>query len=154
MKQKSKIFLEKIEGTWLSQRTIYCLKTKNFYNNHSKIKISRKNNSQKSNSEINEMYHYKDLNTSRNNSTYNFSSQTFPFNEGLIKKNTNNYTENYKYKIYSINCLQIESIKKHIEYIEYIYFINKNFRISIITIKKLKKYLSISFSSEIKVINN
>nr|YP_009297951.1 hypothetical protein Plocam_053 [Plocamium cartilagineum]AOM67889.1 hypothetical protein Plocam_053 [Plocamium cartilagineum] len=154
MKQKLQSFLEKIEGIWLSQRTIYCLKTKNFYNNYSKVNISKQNNLRKSNLERNEIYYYKDLNTSGNNYIYNFISKSFPFNEGLIRKNTNKYIENYKYKIYSINCLQIESIKKHIEYIEYIYFINKNFRISITTIKKLKKYLYISFSSEIKVINN
>lgn len=154
MKQKSQFFLEKIEGIWLAQRTVYCLTTKTFYNNHSKIKISKKYNPQKINSEINEIYHYIDLNTLENNYNYHFLSQVFPFHEGLIKKNTNKYTENYKYKIYSINCLQIESIKKDIEYIEYIYFINKNFRISITTIKKLKKYLSISFSSEIKMMNN
>nr|YP_009546537.1 hypothetical protein [Gelidium kathyanniae]AYO27885.1 hypothetical protein [Gelidium kathyanniae] len=114
-------FIEKLEGKWYSNQTIYFIsnkKTKNYRNTMI----------------------FKEENLKQYNSPHIIY-------EKLAYKNLA-----YSYTILSDNCIKIlsESKAHNIKYIEYIYSISQNFRISIVYIKNLQKCLAVSFNSYIK----
>nr|YP_009565029.1 hypothetical protein [Gelidium galapagense]QBA96380.1 hypothetical protein [Gelidium galapagense] len=119
-------FIEKLEGKWYSNQTIYFMlskKTKSYRN----TMIFKKN-------------FFKEDNLKQYNSPHIIY-------EKLAYKNLA-----YSYTILNDNCIKIlsESKAHNIKYIEYIYSISQNFRISIVYIKNLQKCLAVSFNSYIK----
>nr|QCI09088.1 hypothetical protein [Inkyuleea mariana] len=153
MKLNLEMLLEQMEGDWISQKTLYYLKKKYIYNNKSNIKILKLNNFTNNiikNSSNYNIYNFQYSNK-KNNDLYFFSKKS-NYSSGNIKKISSNDIQNYHFQLISSNCLIIQTMEKNIKYIEYIYYINKNFRISITLLKKINQYIAIAFTSYIRII--
>nr|YP_009296206.1 hypothetical protein Sebd_054 [Sebdenia flabellata]AOM65141.1 hypothetical protein Sebd_054 [Sebdenia flabellata] len=152
-------FLTNLEGEWISQQTVYYINTKKVNVHKIKNKIMRMKTNNINiidtlSSSTNNIYtlKYVDLNTD------NISSNIFivrdQSNLGHLQKIYSESKQNYIYKLCSDSSLQIQYIDKVNCYSEYIYVLNKNFRISIGIMKKLEKYIAVSFTSHIKTIKS
>nr|YP_009296002.1 chromophore lyase [Schizymenia dubyi]AOM64937.1 chromophore lyase [Schizymenia dubyi] len=141
-------FLQKIEGEWLSQETIYYLQTKYEQNNLSTVNIKylASNKKQDKKSEA-----YKITYNINNFLSEYYFSHLYDNNFGIIEKYTNKHNKTYEFKIHSHNCIEIKTYKANIEYIEYLYLIDHNLKLSLSLLKKFDKYISISFNSKIKI---
>nr|YP_010195932.1 hypothetical protein LK221_pgp123 [Gracilaria bursa-pastoris]UAD83329.1 hypothetical protein [Gracilaria bursa-pastoris] len=141
--------LNKLEGKWKCQRTHYFIHHNKVSYDQKEIKLKQIHNiSQK---EDNVLYHYQ-LNNSKNyQKTYYLFFKKEQSEFGKLHKITNDEIKYYRFKIYTHDCIKIESVKARIVYYEYIYFINPKFKITISVLKENQKYLAISFISEIKI---
>nr|YP_009546314.1 hypothetical protein [Gelidium gabrielsonii]AYO27662.1 hypothetical protein [Gelidium gabrielsonii] len=119
-------FIEKLQGKWYSNQTIYFISSKKI-KNYRNTMIFKKN-------------FFKEDNLKQYNSAH------------IIYEKLASENSAYSYTILSDNCIKILSESKtyNIKYIEYIYSISQNFRISIVYIKNLQKCLAVSFNSYIK----
>nr|UAD87797.1 hypothetical protein [Gracilaria textorii] len=148
-----KNIVNKLEGKWICQRT-------NYFIHHNKISYGQKeiklkqihkiNISQEENDIVN---HYQLHNLQNNQKTYYLFFQKEQCDFGKLHKITNDQIKYYRFKIYTYNCIKIESVTERIVYYEYIYLINPKFKITISVLKENQKYLALSFISEIKISN-
>nr|YP_010197981.1 hypothetical protein LK227_pgp121 [Gracilaria multipartita]UAD86397.1 hypothetical protein [Gracilaria multipartita] len=145
--------LNKLEGKWKCQRTNYFIHHNKASYDQKEIKLKQINNIHILQKKDNILYHYKLNNPKNNQKTYYlfFAKEQSEF--GKLHKITNDQIKYYRFKIYTHNCIRIESVKERILYYEYIYFINPKFKIIISVLKENQKYLAISFISEIKISN-
>nr|YP_010198972.1 hypothetical protein LK147_pgp119 [Hydropuntia urvillei]UAD88421.1 hypothetical protein [Hydropuntia urvillei] len=144
---KYKNILNKLEGTWICQRT-------NYYIDNNKINDYQKEIQIKKIHTINNLkakdYFFDKYQIFNKNIQYLFF-QPNKSELGKVQQIINNQIKYYKFKICTSNYIKIEFIKTNVIYYEYIYFINSRFRITICILKKNYKYLAISFISEIKI---
>nr|YP_009511239.1 hypothetical protein [Gracilariopsis longissima]AXI97116.1 hypothetical protein [Gracilariopsis longissima]UAD89032.1 hypothetical protein [Gracilariopsis longissima] len=147
-------FLSKLEGNWMSQTTNYFTNTKKIEYNQSYIELKKVENiSDISKNNKNMLCNYILYNKNNQIQGYYIFFKDSKSHYGNIKKVTNNQIDHYIFRIYTNNCIKIEYVENDIIYQEYIYFINDRFRITISLLKKYYKYLSISFISEIKILD-
>nr|YP_010502485.1 chromophore lyase CpcS/CpeS-like protein [Grateloupia turuturu]UXC96898.1 chromophore lyase CpcS/CpeS-like protein [Grateloupia turuturu] len=149
MKFKINKFLKAMEGSWISQKTTYYLKTNQICCNQFNYVI-KKNKTLRNNSNAGELNCLEFYDTNNNKKDYYNFSPTNQDNLGFITQHSNKNLDNYKYSIYKHDCLKIEYKAANIEYIEYIYAINETFTTNVSLLKKSDKYMAISFSSNIK----
>lgn len=148
MSLQLKSLFENVEGSWLYNKTIYYLDAKKININKSQKQITKLKNL----SLLNNRYICKYKNFSNKEILYNYISTTNGCSTfGKLQKIYNNYIQEYEFQLNYNNNLKITYTKQNIKYTEYIYSINTNFRISIVIIKRLNKYIAICFNSEIKI---
>nr|YP_010986407.1 chromophore lyase CpcS/CpeS-like protein [Pachymeniopsis lanceolata]WOL37325.1 chromophore lyase CpcS/CpeS-like protein [Pachymeniopsis lanceolata] len=150
MKFQANTFLKAMEGSWISQKTIFYLKTNQICCNQFNYTI-KKNHFLRNDSNINNLNCLEFYNINKKQKDYYNFIQTNQDNLGYITKNYNQNIDSYKYSIYKHNCLKIEYKTSKVEYIEYIYVINQTFMTNISLLKKSDKYMAISFASNIKL---
>nr|YP_009257518.1 hypothetical chloroplast RF58 [Coeloseira compressa]ANH09601.1 hypothetical chloroplast RF58 [Coeloseira compressa] len=147
MQNKTKFFLESLEGNWLSNQTVYYITTKQIINRKNKnhIKIIENNSvvnqiaiNNKNNLTSNQAYHFIFKNCQQKQ-------------EGYMKKETFSTTSYGKFKLYSNHCVKTIFNKKNTNYTEYLLTCTKNFQISIGFIKVNKNYIAVKFTSKIKI---
>lgn len=147
------LLFDEVEGKWIYHQTFYCLINKVIKINKQNIYIT-KLNSLKKQEYINRhnyyIYEYKKSSNKKFVSQYSYKENSIP-TSGIIQKIENSIKTKYDFKSYEKKYLKVSYNKKEVKYCEYIYTINNNLRISIIIIKKLNKYLAISFTSQIKI---
>nr|YP_009295800.1 hypothetical protein Schim_054 [Schimmelmannia schousboei]AOM64735.1 hypothetical protein Schim_054 [Schimmelmannia schousboei] len=73
---------------------------------------------------------------------------------GVLQKIVGHVYQNYQFQINQNGYLKIKSTKDQITYIEHIYYISDNLRISITKLKRLNNYIAIAFTSYIKIIKS
>nr|YP_009244075.1 hypothetical protein Gele_056 [Gelidium elegans]AMK96317.1 hypothetical protein Gele_056 [Gelidium elegans] len=119
-------FFEKIQGKWYSHQTIYFVSNKKVKNYRNIITLNTN--------------YFKE----------NKLNQYNPYD--IIHEEFIDDTLFYSYTILNSNCIKIlsKSSEDNINYIEYIYSINQNFRISITYLKDLQRCLAVSFNSYIR----
>lgn len=143
-------FFQHFEGEWLSQESIYLLKSKKQKINNNTIKIFRR----KMNLVI--------LNKANLFYTYNLDILLDRFPDNTCSSLLHNkasvpskFSVDINFKLICYNLLKTSCtiMEKKLVYEEYLYSINSNFKISVGILKKLgyKKYLGISTASYIKV---
>nr|QVY58393.1 hypothetical protein [Kappaphycus striatus] len=150
MKQILQKIVNTLEGQWLSQKTIYDLINKKMDVQNSNINISL---IKFTNISVNLAYicEYKNINTQKITYNYITQNQQLPI-VGKIEK-ANNYTViEYIFKLRDKKNLKIQYYNKTVLYTEYIYFVNQNFKLSVVIIKKENKYIAVCFLSDIKII--
>lgn len=126
-------FFESMEGSWMVKQTIYCPQNKYLVHNQEDIKFQK-----------NLLY---DIHNRRNKSLITFNNTCY------INKKNDQYTSNkYLYKVQTNKLMKFNISKYGINYTEYIYNININFKISIAILKSTQQYISIIFTSYIKKI--
>nr|YP_010198185.1 hypothetical protein LK226_pgp121 [Gracilaria ornata]UAD86601.1 hypothetical protein [Gracilaria ornata] len=145
--------LNKLEGKWICQRTNYFIHHNQVSYDQKKIKLKQIHNINISPKEDNTVYHYQLHNPENNQKIYYLFFKKEQSKFGKLHKITNDQIKYYRFKIYTHNCIKIESVKEKIVYYEYIYFINSKFTITISVLKENQKYLAISFISGIKISN-
>ena len=142
-------FLDKINGKWYSHQTVYFIQQKqiNSYKGNKNIVL----NLQQS---INYLLRDK-LEIKHNKDSINYTIVHENLNHFILNTTSIDNYSNYQLCLLNDNCIKILSTCKinNINYIEYIYCINKNFRISVIFLKQEEKYVAISFNSCIRNIN-
>lgn len=153
MASNSNDLLIHIQGNWISQRTIYYLKTKKIKTFNIKNNVNSIN---KSHIIFNKNFINYDDNIFEWYINNKLSINLYLFSKSLnnISKIERNIHKEYKCIKENNNYLKIKCVNKDIECLEYIYYISKTFRISIGLIKKLNKYIAISFTSDIKIIKD
>nr|YP_010196347.1 hypothetical protein LKZ37_pgp121 [Gracilaria cearensis]UAD83744.1 hypothetical protein [Gracilaria cearensis] len=145
--------LNKLEGKWICQRTNYFIHHNKGSYDQREIKLKQMHNINISQEEDNIVYHYQLHNPQNNQKTYYLFFKKEQSEFGELHKITNDQIKYYRFKIYTYNCIKIESVKEKIVYYEYIYLINPKFKITISVLKENQKYLAVSFISEIKISN-
>nr|YP_009510422.1 hypothetical protein [Gracilaria caudata]YP_010196139.1 hypothetical protein LK014_pgp124 [Gracilaria caudata]AXI96095.1 hypothetical protein [Gracilaria caudata]UAD83536.1 hypothetical protein [Gracilaria caudata] len=145
--------LNKLEGQWICQRSNYFIHKKKVDYNKQEINLKQIENIYIREKEDHLIYNYHLYNKKNYERTYYLFFQDKRSNIGELHKITNDEIKYYRFKIYTHNCIKIESVKKNILYYEYIYLINPKFKITICVLKENHKYLAASFISEIKVSN-
>uniref|UniRef100_A0AAU7YQQ0 Ycf58 n=1 Tax=Gracilaria hainanensis TaxID=2871843 RepID=A0AAU7YQQ0_9FLOR len=145
--------LNKLEGKWICQRTNYFLDEKKINYNQREIKLQQIHNINISQKKDDIVYHYQIHSPQNNQKIYYLFFKKKQSEYGELHKITNDQIKYYRFKIYTCNCIKIESVKKSIIYYEYIYLINPKFKITIAVLKNKHKYLAASFISEIKISN-
>nr|YP_010902461.1 hypothetical protein REP52_pgp121 [Hypnea nidifica]WCH54316.1 hypothetical protein [Hypnea nidifica] len=148
MTLKLKNLINYLQGKWISNQTIYSLKTKKIYNHQFTTDI-KSLSSLTSNNSKNIAYITKIQNR---DIIYQYIYAHLPNdNQGFINKTENKKTQQYIFIFNSNKVLKITNSRNNIKYIEYIYFIDKNFKFSFGVMKINNKYHSISFTSNIKI---
>nr|YP_009510627.1 hypothetical protein [Gracilaria ferox]AXI96300.1 hypothetical protein [Gracilaria ferox]UAD85784.1 hypothetical protein [Gracilaria ferox] len=145
--------LNQLEGKWICQRTNYFIHQTKISYDQKEIKLQQVHNTNISQQENNILSHYQLNGINNNQKTYYLFFKKERSEFGQLHKVTNNQIKYYRFKVYTYNCIKIESVKEKIVYYEYIYFINPKFKITISVLKENQKYLAISFISEIQVPN-
>nr|YP_009497942.1 Ycf58 [Gracilaria changii]ART65206.1 Ycf58 [Gracilaria changii] len=148
-----KNILNKLEGKWICQKTVYFIRNNQVIYNKQKIEIKQVYNIHTLKKTKSMIYNYQLYNIKDNNKTYYLFLKEDKSEFGELRKITNDEIKYYRFKTYKNNCIKIESIKKNIIYHEYIYLINPNFKVTICLLKKNKNYLATSFVSAIRVSN-
>nr|YP_009732145.1 hypothetical protein [Gracilaria spinulosa]QHS70761.1 hypothetical protein [Gracilaria spinulosa] len=143
--------LNKLEGKWTCQRTDYFIYHNQVTYDQKKIKLKQIYNVNTLQKEDNTAYHYQLHDPENNQKTYYLFFKKEQSEFGKLHKITSDQIKYYRFKIYTHNCIKIESVKEKIIYYEYIYFINPKFKITLSVLKENQKYLAISFISEIKI---
>nr|QCI06761.1 hypothetical protein [Gayliella sp.] len=131
--------LDDMRGRWKYQKTIYDLNRKSINNYKQCIDISI--------ADIKQMLVI-DQKTLANSKTYS----TITLDNNILNKVYSYYNISYKVKLKLTNQLNITYKKKQVNFQEKVYVINSNFFIVIGMIKQYNKYLSISFTSFIKIV--
>lgn len=118
-------FFEKIQGKWYSHQTIYFIS-------------------------INKVKNYRNIITLNTNCFKGDKLNQYNPYEEFIDDNLS-----YSYTMLNSKCIKIssKSMVDNIYYIEYIYSINQNFRISVTYLKDLERCLAVSFNSYIRQTN-
>nr|YP_009732408.1 hypothetical protein [Gracilaria textorii]QHS70962.1 hypothetical protein [Gracilaria textorii] len=148
-----KNILNKLEGKWTRQTTNCFIYHKQASYDQKTIKLKQIHNIHISQKEDNIVYHYQLHNPENNQKTYYLFSKKKQSEFGELHKITNDRIKYYRFKIYTHNCIKIESVKERVVYYEYIYFVNPKFKITLSVLKENQKYLAISFISEIRISN-
>ena len=149
------IFLKNIEGTWISQKTIYYVNKKKFSFIKTKNQIKQVDTSNIIDNLLLPIENFDALqiiNLNKGKNIGNFFILNKKDNLSNLTKVSNSLKDNGHLKIYSNNCLKIKFTRNKISYIEYLYVIKNNFKISIGLIKMNNKYIAATFTSCIKVI--
>ena len=131
--------LDDMKGRWKYQKTIYDLNRKSINNYKQCIDISI--------ADIKQMLVI-DQKTLTNSKTYS----TITLDNSILHKMYSCYNISYKIKLKLSNQLNIAYKNKHIKFQEEVCVINSNFFIVIGMVKQYNKYLSISFTSFIKIV--
>lgn len=131
--------LDNIEGHWKYQKTIYDLNRKKISNYKQCIDISITDTQQA-------------LVIDQKTLTYKTIYSTIKLDSNILNKIYSYYNISYKVKLKLSNQLNITYKKQQISFQEKIYAINSNFFIVIGIMKQSNKYLSISFTSFIKIV--
>jgi len=145
--------LTHMQGSWVSQRTIYYLKTKkikNFNRSHN-FKLGKSNYWTLNNDLLkNNMQVIEWCNTNQiNKNLYVFFDKL-----NYIKKLNQDIVKEYECLHQKNQYIEIKYQQKDLQCFEYFYYISKTFRISIGLIKKTNKYIAISFTSEIQIVQD
>ncbi|KAI0556478.1 ycf58 (chloroplast) [Gracilaria domingensis] len=148
-----KNILDRLEGKWICQRTNYFIHHNKISYDQKEIKLKEIHNMNISPVEGNLVHHYQLQNPKNNQKTYYLFFRKEQSEFGKLHKIINDQIKYYRFKIYTYNCIKIESVKEKIVYCEYIYLINPKFKITISVLKEKQKYLAVSFMSEIKISN-
>nr|UAD87186.1 hypothetical protein [Gracilaria pacifica] len=145
--------LDELEGKWICQQTNYFIHNQKVIYDQRNITFEQIYNTNISEQKDDILYNYKLYNKKNNQKIYYlfFKQQTSEFGE--LHKITNDQITYYRFKIYTYNCIKIESVQKNILYYAYIYLINPKFKITISVLKENQKYLAVSFITEIKISN-
>nr|YP_010904055.1 hypothetical protein REQ00_pgp119 [Caulacanthus ustulatus]WCH57306.1 hypothetical protein [Caulacanthus ustulatus] len=146
MIQPLEILIKYLEGKWISQQTIYDFANKIININQSEIIYSPL----KQVESINYGYTCEYLNNKKIIYHYINYNNSYPL-EGKIEKLDQKIVTNYFFKLENESFLKVDCLNNNIKYTEYIYFFHKNFKLSIIVIKKIKQYNAICFISNIKI---
>lgn len=153
MTNTTQIFLKKIQGQWILQKTIYYINKKKLSVNKTENKIQAIKNTNKINplsGYIDKIYTLQNINLKTNEIKYNLF--TIKNNEGSIQKTINESTYHGQFELKSNKCLKTIFKRDGLLYIEYLYVITQNFKISISMIKTKNKYIAVTFTSCIKKI--
>nr|QVY58190.1 hypothetical protein [Eucheuma denticulatum] len=150
MQQMLQKLVNTLEGRWTSQKTIYDFTNKKIDTHNSIVNISL---IKFTNISVNLAYVCKYENSNKKKITYNYIAQNkqLPIIGKIEKADTSIVTE-YMFQLQDKNNLKIQYHDKNILYTEYIYFIQENFKLSFVIIKKEQKYIAIGFISDIKII--
>lgn len=148
-----KTLLEKIQGKWISQKTIYYINNQNSHLHTSDNEIfleKNVNNLYTSNNALNKLYCL----TSVDLNTQEQTSHLFIHNKNKITLKIKNNRSSYNgyVCIYSDIFFKKVFIYNNIKYSEYNYIITQNFQLSIGIIKLKNKYIAVTFTSYIKKI--
>nr|QCI07205.1 hypothetical protein [Hypnea pannosa] len=135
-----------LEGKWISNQTIYNLQDKKTYSNKFITEVPSLNS-----------LNYNNLKNiaciTKNQNKYTIYQYFFPCSlnkkQGFINKTENKKIKHYIY-FFKNKVLKITNFINSVKYIEYIYFINQNFKLSLGVIKIYNKYRVICFTSDIK----
>nr|YP_009510831.1 hypothetical protein [Gracilaria gracilis]AXI96504.1 hypothetical protein [Gracilaria gracilis] len=145
--------LNKLEGKWICQRTNYFLHNQKIIYDQSNMTLEQMKNINILEQKDNILYHYKLYNKKNNQKSYYLFFKQKQSGFGELHKITNDKIMYYRFKIYTYNCIKIESVQNNVVYYEYIYLINPKFKIIISVLKENQKYLAASFVTEIKISN-
>nr|WOA02467.1 hypothetical protein [Gloiopeltis furcata] len=150
-----KFISNNIEGNWISQQTIYYLKIRQKSINTFKFDVSTSIKFLES-TEI-DIYEHRYTYNDNPDLDYNVNYWYGDTNEvrkkgGAVQKTYKKISKNYVFSIINEHTLKIKSNHENILYEEFVYYVNKNFNLSVITIKKLNNYVAICFTSSIKII--
>nr|QCI06405.1 hypothetical protein [Dictyurus purpurascens] len=147
MKQNKNYVLYNFDGDWMSKKSVYLLNSKieRTYKQYIKVKI--KNG-------INDLYKYDITHIQQYYKSNDLYGKISFYLSDIIQKN-NKIIKFYKLKFIKLDLLklQIKLQKNKLVYTEYIYYIHNNLRVSISLLKVQKKYISIAFTSYIKLFN-
>lgn len=137
-----------LEGKWICNQTIYSLNNKKIYNHKFTIEIPLLDSLNYS-----RLQNVLCITKIQNQYTIYQYIYTYLLNnkEGFIQKTQNKKTQRYLFVFNSSKVLKITNSMNNIKYIEYIYFIDKNFKLSFGVMKINNKYQSICFTSDIKI---
>nr|YP_009774101.1 conserved hypothetical plastid protein [Caulacanthus okamurae]QIZ74718.1 conserved hypothetical plastid protein [Caulacanthus okamurae] len=138
-----------LEGKWICQQTIYDFTNKIININQDKINYLTLKKIDKAEL-INCSYICQYSNNKKIVYKYVNSNNYYPV-QGTIKKLDQNIITNYFFKLENENLLKIEYLNNNIKYTEYVYFLHKNFKLSIILLKTIKYYNAVCFMSSIKI---
>ena len=131
-------FFKAMEGSWTTKTTIYTTKNKKLFNYQESINY--KNNT------------IHDLNNQMNSSIITSSKDT-GLNILYINKWTNKDCQNsYNVMVINNTLIKVQIFKYRMLYVENIYDISTNFKISIAILKYSTNYVAIIFTSYIKKI--
>nr|WCH56106.1 hypothetical protein [Calliblepharis sp.] len=151
MKKSRDNSLQYLEGKWISNQTIYDLKHKQINTYQFNTEILLLNNSKTNNFQ----YIYKYKNIQNENIIYNYIFQYNLYQKsGIIEKINKNKKTKYIFIHNSKNSFRIIYSQNNIIYIEYIYFLHQNFKLSVGIMKKSNKYKAIYFTSNIKIMHS
>nr|YP_010902660.1 hypothetical protein REP55_pgp121 [Hypnea nidulans]WCH54515.1 hypothetical protein [Hypnea nidulans] len=136
-----------LEGTWISNQTIYNLKNKKIYNNKFTTEIPLVENLDNS--------HLENIACiTNNNNKYTIYQYFLPDllnkKQGFINKIEDERRKQYTFFFDSTKVLKIINSINNVKYIEYVYLIDKNFKLSLGIIKIYDKYRAVCFTSDIK----
>ena len=142
-------FLQKIQGTWILQKTTHYIHNYNLdiYISENKISIQKKLNN---NNQISQLYHLKNIDLKTNRETFHM----FTVNHKNISLKTinDNIAHDVQICLYSDKHINRVFIYKNICYDEQNYIITPNFLLSIGIIKRNNCYIAVTFTSYIKKI--
>nr|YP_010903258.1 hypothetical protein REP76_pgp119 [Hypnea cornuta]WCH55711.1 hypothetical protein [Hypnea cornuta] len=137
-----------LEGKWISNQTIYNLKNKKIDNNKFITEIP-------SLKTLNDINLKNIICVTKTDNQYTAYQYSFPNllnkKQGFINKTKNKKIKQYIYLFNSTKILKITNFINNIRYIEYIYFIDTNFKLSFGIIKIHNKYKAICLTSDIKL---
>ena len=142
-------FLDKIRGEWYSHQTIYFVSKK-------KVKNYKSNNNIVLNSkQVNDDIFKNKLKIKYNNKFSDYIVNNKDINYTILKTTSINNYSDYQLYLLNDNFIKVSSKCKisNIDYIEYIYSININFRISIIFLKQANKCFAVSLNSCIRKVD-
>ena len=141
--------IQYLEGKWICQQTIYDSTNKIININEQKIDCLALKKVDKVEL-INCSYTCTYLNNKKIVYKYINFNNCYPI-KGTIKKLDRNIITNYFFRLENENFLKIEYLNNNMKYTEYIYFLHKNFNLSITLLKTIKQYNAICFISRIKI---
>nr|WCH56306.1 hypothetical protein [Hypnea sp.] len=151
MQQTLGNLINHLEGIWVSNQTVYDFKNKTIHNYKFDIEVSLLNKLSHSKTHTQYMCKYKNI---HNKIIYNYILQPALHQKyGTIEKIEDNEIVKYVVIFDSNRRFKISYSQQDIVYTEHLFFLHKNFKLSIGIIKKANKYKAISFTSDIKVIH-
>lgn len=151
MHETLKLIFNQTQGEWISHQTFYYLNEKKFKVNKQNIEIKTlKPITNFNDYDNNHSYQYNTTDNKKIICTYLYNNN-YNSNSGIIQKSYDKKTIKYKFKLNYNKCLKIMHSIRDIIHYEYIYYINKNLRISIAVTKKKNQYITVCFTSEIKI---
>nr|WCH54715.1 hypothetical protein [Hypnea edeniana] len=148
MKLTFKNLINYLEGKWICNQTIYSLKSKKIYNYKFTAEIPSLDSLN-----CNHVQNIACITKIKNQ--YTIYQYIYPYllnnQKGFIHKTKNKNKKKYIFIFNSSKVLKITKSMNNIKYIEYTYFIAKNFKLSFGVMKINHKYQSICFTSDIKI---
>lgn len=135
---QQQISLKAMEGNWITKKTIFAPQNNTLLHYQESI-----------NYHINTIC---DLNNKTNFSVVFISKQKKPNKFNINKKIKDQYSNQYNCTYNQNKLIKVQLSKYGMNYIEYIYNISTNFKISIAILKYTNNYIAIIFTSYIKKI--
>lgn len=151
MEKLLETFIKSLEGIWKSQQTIYdfTTKTSNTDKLHIKVYLPSKINIKQDFCSY--ICQYKQENNKKIVYRYFSLHKLYPIS-GTVQKIYKNVTIKYTFTLYNRHHLKIQYLNGNVLYTEYVYFIHKNVKLSMVTIKQLNQYTITCFTSDIRII--